>query len=195
MINTSYNAWIVPIDEEIAHAHFHLPWMFVSDVCLINCIRLITTIAPNRNTITAIMEPNITINHVWVSISSARLWFIGCLQMRITTKKENEIKLIGSHSVAVLFVSAAICVCWITSYILGPIDWCADPIVAPSVCWRHRCRFGSQLRHSPNKWRRMSDWPTWDSAMLLRRTCSPIPLTRCAHRSHELLLDSSRVCH
>lgn len=112
MINTSYNAWIVPIDEEIAHAHFHLPWMFVSDVCLINCIRLITTMAPNRNTITAIMEPNITINHVWVSISSARLWFIGCLQMRITTKKENEIKLFGSHSVAVLFVSAAVSVCW-----------------------------------------------------------------------------------
>lgn len=138
--------WIEPIsdfnDEKIA---MHLPWIFVNDVCLINCIRLITTIAPNRNTITAIIEPNITINHVWVSISSARLWFIGCLQMRIVTNGNNYI-LIDSYFVRYVFTVCLFLLPKITSYTPDPIYLCADPIAMPPVCCTHRCRFVSQLQ-------------------------------------------------
>lgn len=61
------------------YGYLYIPWIFVSDVCLMNWIRLISTIPTNENIIMAIIEPSITMNQVCVRISSAMLWFIGCL--------------------------------------------------------------------------------------------------------------------
>jgi len=39
-------------------------------------------VAPNRNTIIAIIEPSSTINHVCVTISFEKSWLIGYLRQR-----------------------------------------------------------------------------------------------------------------
>lgn len=67
------------ICSKVYRYFIYIPWIFVSDVCLMNWIRLISTIPMNENIIMAIIEPSITMNQVCVRISSAMLWFIGCL--------------------------------------------------------------------------------------------------------------------
>lgn len=47
----------------------YLPCMLFSELCFINCIRRKITVAPNRNTMMAMMEPSRIMNHVCVRIS------------------------------------------------------------------------------------------------------------------------------
>lgn len=49
---------------------FNLPCTLVSELCLMYWIFLNKTVAPNRKTIIAIIEPRSTINQVCVMISS-----------------------------------------------------------------------------------------------------------------------------
>lgn len=49
--------------------HLNSPCIFVKELCLMNCMRRKMMVAPNRNTMMAMIEPRSMMNHVCVSMS------------------------------------------------------------------------------------------------------------------------------
>lgn len=49
--------------------HLNSPCIFVKELCLMNCMRRKMMVAPNKNTIMAMIEPRSMMNHVCVSMS------------------------------------------------------------------------------------------------------------------------------